>query len=224
MNNLVHIGFIMDGNGRWAKLRNLPRMKGHAEGLNTVDKVIDWCKANSIAVLSLYVFSCENWSRPQSEVDALFDLARKYLKGKNKFVERNIKVVVSGRDANLPRDLVNSIDSITVKTAKCTGLTLNLCINYGGRQDIIDAANQCILKGHKLDDESFRKFLYNSDLPDVDLIVRTGGHMRLSNFMLFQAAYAELIFVDDLWPSVNEQLLDTLLEIYSKRTRNFGAI
>lgn len=224
MSNLVHIGFIMDGNGRWAKLRNLPRLKGHQEGLKAVDKVIDWCKENAIPTLSLYVFSCENWSRPQSEIEALFDLARRYLKGKNKFVERNIKVVISGREDNLPPDLISSINTITLKTAKCTGLTLNLCINYGGRQDIVDAVNQCILKGHKVNDAMFRKFLYNSDLPDVDLIVRTGGQMRLSNFMLFQAAYSELIFVDELWPSIDEPLLNTVLEIYNKRTRKFGAI
>lgn len=219
-----HIGFIMDGNGRWAKLRGCPRIKGHRAGLKTVETVLDLCKKYGIACVSLYVLSTENFSRPKSEVDNLFDLARKYFKKTDTFLKKDIKVLVSGSYEGLPSDLCDAIKNVELKTKLCNSLTLNLCINYGGRNEIIDAVNLILKDGiAAVDKNTFESYLYQQ-LPDLDLIVRTSGELRLSNFMLYQAAYAELYFTDVLWPDFDEKQFLTMLSSFNKRERKFGAI
>jgi len=219
-----HIGFIMDGNGRWAKLRGKPRLNGHKAGLRRVDDVLEMCKKYGIKFVSLYVFSTENWSRPKEEVDNLFDLARQYLKKSKDFLNRDIKVVSSGSKTRLPTDLVENILNIEESTKDCKSLTLNLCINYGGRDEIVHAVNQIIKSGKEVDEKTFSKYLFKPELPELDLVVRTSGEMRLSNFMLYQAAYAELYFTEVLWPDFNEEQFVLMLKSYDKRERKFGDI
>lgn len=214
----------MDGNGRWAKLRGEPRIKGHRAGIKIVDSVLDLCIKYGIKFVSLYVFSTENWSRPQSEVDNLFNLARNYLKRQNTFIKRGIRTVVSGDVARLPSDLAASVAKIENETRDCTRLTLNLCINYGGRDEIINAANKAVAMGKPVDEKSFAALLYHPDLPDLDLVVRTSGELRLSNFMLYRAAYAELYFTDTLWPDFDEEQFKLMLASYCKRERKFGDV
>ena len=219
-----HIGFIMDGNGRWAKLRGFPRIKGHRAGIKTVELVIDLCKKYGIKFVSLYVLSTENFSRPKTEVDNLFDLARKYLKKVDTFLKKDIKVVVSGGFDGLPEDLIDAIKNVEAKTKNGNSLTLNLCINYGGRNEILHAVNSMLKDGVACaDKEMFESYLYKQ-LPDLDLIVRTSGELRLSNFMLYQAAYAELYFTDVLWPDFDEQQFLLMLSSFNKRVRKFGDI
>ena len=218
-----HIGFIMDGNGRWAKLRGYPRIKGHRAGLKTVDNVLDLCKKYGISYVSLYVFSTENWSRPKEEVDNLFNLAREYLKKSNGFRKRDIRVVVSGSMAELPADLAAAVADIERDTCGCASLTLNLCINYGGRDEIIHAVNRMVADGVTADEKTFETYLYKK-LPPLDLVARTSGEMRLSNFMLYQAAYAELYFTDVLWPDFDENEFRRMLVSYAGRERKFGDI
>lgn len=219
-----HIGFIMDGNGRWAKMRGYPRVKGHRAGIKTVESVIDLSKKYGIQCVSLYVLSTENISRPKSEVDNLFDLARKYLKKVDTFLKKDIRVVVSGSSDGLPGDLTDAIKTVETKTKNCKSLTLNLCINYGGRNEIIHAVNAMLKDGVACADKTaFESYLYKQ-LPDLDLIVRTSGELRLSNFMLYQAAYAELYFTDVLWPDFDEQQFVLMLSSFNKRERKFGDI
>ena len=218
-----HIGFIMDGNGRWAKLKGQPRAKGHIAGLNRVDDVLQMCKKYGVQYVSLFVFSTENWSRPQSEIDHLFDLAREYLKKSKSFLKRDIKVLVSGKKDKLPQDLVDEIEKVQNSTKDCKSLVLNLCINYGGRDEIVHAVNKILSLGKQIDEKTIASCLYNQ-LPDLDLVVRTSGEMRLSNFMLFQAAYAELYFTDAMWPDFDENEFVCMLESYNKRERKFGDI
>ena len=218
-----HIGFIMDGNGRWAKLRGYPRVKGHRAGLKTVDNVLDLCKTYGVSYGSVYVFSTENWSRPKEEVDNLFNLAREYLKKSNGFRKRDIRVVVSGSMAELPADLAAAVADIERDTCGCASLTLNLCINYGGRDEIIHAVNRMVADGVTADEKTFETYLYKK-LPPLDLVARTSGEMRLSNFMLYQAAYAELYFTDVLWPDFDENEFRRMLVSYAGRERKFGDI
>ncbi len=218
-----HIGFIMDGNGRWAKLRGYPRVKGHRAGLKTVDNVLDLCKKYGVSYVSLYVFSTENWSRPKEEVDNLFNLAREYLKKSNGFRKRDIRVVVSGSMAELPPYLAAAVADIERDTCGCASLTLNLCINYGGRDEIIHAVNRMVADGVTADEKTFETYLYKK-LPPLDLVARTSGEMRLSNFMLYQAAYAELYFTDVLWPDFDENEFRRMLVSYAGRERKFGDI
>ncbi len=218
-----HIGFIMDGNGRWAKLKGQPRAKGHQAGLDRVDDVLRMCQKYGVQYVSLFVFSTENWSRPQSEVDHLFALAKGYLKKSKSFLKRDIKVLVSGKKDNLPQDLVDEIENVQFQTKDCKSLVLNLCINYGGRDEIVHAVNKILSLGKQIDEKTIASCLYNQ-LPDLDLVVRTSGEMRLSNFMLFQAAYAELYFADVMWPDFDEDEFVYMLESYNKRERKFGDI
>ena len=218
-----HIGFIMDGNGRWAKLRGYPRVRGHRAGLKTVDNVLDLCKKYGVSYVSLYVFSTENWSRPKEEVDNLFNLAREYLKKSNGLRKRDIREVVSGSMAELPADLAAAVADIERDTCGCASLTLNLCINYGGRDEIIHAVNRMVADGVTADEKTFETYLYKK-LPPLVLVARTSGEMRLSNFMLYQAAYAELYFTDVLWPDFDENEFRRMLVSYAGRERKFGDI
>ncbi len=219
----VHVGIIMDGNGRWATKRKLPRLAGHKQGLKVAENIIDYCNNIGIKFLSLYVFSTENWKRPKAEVDGLFALAKNYLDNTVKASEGNVKVVVSGDILALPLPLRNKISKTVCLTQNNTGICVNLCINYGGQTEIVDAVNKLVSSGSAITKENLEGALYNA-LPPVDVIVRTGGEKRLSNFLLYQSAYAELFFTDTLWPDFTEKHLQNILDEYFLRTRKFGAV
>lgn len=218
-----HVAIIMDGNGRWAKSKGLPRAFGHKRGLDVAEKIIDCSIDNGVKFLSLYVFSTENWKRPQTEVESLFGLAEKYLNRFEKFCRDRIRVVVSGEREGLPESLVEKIDYIGKKTAEFDCICINLCINYGSQNEIVQAAQKAALQG-SITMESIAQNLYNPFLPPPDLVIRTGGHKRLSNFLLFQSAYAELYFSDTFWPDFSTKEYSDILEKYAARARTFGGI
>ncbi|MEG2015156.1 MAG: polyprenyl diphosphate synthase, partial [Clostridia bacterium] len=203
-NRLTHLAIIMDGNGRWAQNRGLSRFVGHKEGLNTVKKVASWCIKYEINYLTLFVFSTENWKRPRVEVDGLFSLASKYFDEFINLCKNETKIVVSGSLSELPKSLQNKIIETERKTASNSILTINLCINYGGRKEIVTAINKLLATDTKIDEQSLMSAMYQ-DIPEPDLIVRTGGEKRLSNFLLYQSAYSELYFSDTLWPDFTEE-------------------
>lgn len=223
MNSLQHIGIIMDGNGRWAKAQGLPRIEGHKRGLDVAQNVIEQAVKRGVKVLSLYVFSTENWKRPQAEIDGLFALAEKFFDKFEKFCQDKIKVVVSGERDGLPKRLLNKIDKITAKTVNFDTICVNLCINYGGQTDVVNAVNKVVQSGKPVTVQSLCDNLYNA-LPAPDLIIRTGGQKRLSNFLLFTSAYAELYFCDTLWPDFSPSEFDKIIDEYNGRVRNFGGI
>ena len=194
MNKLTHVAVIADGNGRWAERRGLDRSAGHEQGLNKVEDMMHWCVDIGIPVLSVYCFSWENWNRPKEEVDALFDMANHYFERYREFAENNIRVVISGTDKRVPPDSIEKMECIQRETAHCDGLTLNLCCNYSGRMEIVDA----VAKGARTEEEITAALYHN--LPEPDLIIRTGGFQRLSNFLLWQSAYSALYFTETLFP------------------------
>jgi len=220
-----HIAIIMDGNGRWAKNRHLPRFMGHREGAKRIKKIIKHAGDSGVKYLSVYAFSTENWSRPQKEVEALMDIFQKYLKAEAKNMLRdNIKLIVTGRKDNVSPKLLKAIAEVEELTSKNDGLTFNICFNYGGRAEILDGINKIIESGEKnITDESFRKFLY-SEIPDPELVIRTSGEFRISNFLLWQIAYSEIYVTDVLWPDFDEKEFDKALENYKKRDRRFGGV
>ena len=219
----LHIAVIMDGNGRWAKNRGLPRIAGHRRGLDVAQDFIDYSLKLGVKYLSLFVFSTENWKRPALEVQSLFALADKYLDRFEKFCKDRVRVVVSGEREGLPTKLVEKIRLIEEKTREFDAICVNLCINYGGQREIVEAVKQLNTKGEDVTVEGINSHMYNR-LPPPDIILRTGGHKRLSNFLLFQSAYAELFFSDTLWPDFTNDEYDEILAEFAKRTRNFGGI
>lgn len=223
-NTPQHIAFIMDGNGRWAKKRFMPRMEGHRRGLTVAENVIDQCLALGVKYVSLYVFSTENWKRDQAEVQGLFDLAYRYIDRFETFCKDKARVVVSGRRDRLPQKLLAKIVDIEAKTVEFDKICVNLLIDYGGQNEIADAVARIVASGKQPTEAEIRANLYNAFVPDPDLIVRTGGQKRLSNFMLYQSAYAELYFSDTLWPDFSETELQAIIADYSARVRNFGGI
>ncbi len=222
--NLRHIAFIMDGNGRWAEERGLDRSMGHRQGLKAAEQVIDHSMKIGLKCVSLYVFSTENWKRPQKEIDSLFSLAAKYLDGFEKKYCDKARIVISGRKDRLPARLCKKIVEIEQKTKENSVFCVNLCIDYGGQTEIADAANALALRGEQITPQSIAENLYNAFLPPPDLIVRTGGMQRLSNFLLFNSAYAELYFCNTLWPDFSVEEYDAIVADVSGRVRNFGGI
>ncbi|MBO5103060.1 MAG: di-trans,poly-cis-decaprenylcistransferase [Clostridia bacterium] len=221
-----HIAIIMDGNGRWATKRGLPRNMGHKAGCENLKRIIEHIYDLGISCATFYTFSTENWKRPQEEIDGIFNVVRDYLdEDGDSFVQKDARVVVSGDYSKLPQDLVDSISRIIQKTKNCKTFTLNLAINYGGRDEILRGVNSAIENGQKLDSTAdFAKLLYNADLPEPDFVIRTSGEMRLSNFMLWQMAYSELYFTKIYWPSFTEKQLQKALIDFQKRKRRFGAL
>lgn len=224
MNKLTHVAIIMDGNGRWAKAKGLVRMQGHKQGLVTAEKIIEHSIKRSIKYISLYVFSTENWKRPQKEISTLFSLADKYLDKFQEFCKNQVRVVVSGDKTGLPQKMVDKIELIQNKTAKFDAICVNLCINYGGQADIVQAVNKLVESGTKVTCQSLQQSLYNGFIPAPDIIVRTGGQKRLSNFLLYQSAYSELYFSDTLWPDFTNEEYDAIIADYETRIRNFGGL
>ena len=216
MNELNHIAVIADGNGRWAERRGLDRARGHEEGLNRVEDMMHWCVELGIPILSVYCFSWENWSRPQEEVDSLFELANHYFERYREFAENNIRVLISGTTRRVKPESLEKMERIQRETAHCDGLTLNLCVNYSGRMEIVDA----IAKGARTEEE-ITAALYQR-LPEPDLIIRTGGYRRMSNFLLWQSAYAELYFTDTLFPDLSLGEFRHAVRRFERTRRKFG--
>ena len=221
-----HVAFIIDGNGRWAKLRNKQRTEGHKAGVEAVKNIIDVAKELGIKICSFFVFSTENWKRPKSEVDAIMKMLKDFLKSnKNKNEKENIKLTTMGNLQQLDNDIVKEILEIKEKTKNNKGLIVNICINYGGRSEIINAVNNIIKdKLTEVDENTFNNYLFSSQIPDPDLIIRTSGEYRLSNFMLWQCAYSELYFTKILWPDFGrDELIDAIYD-YQNRERRFGKV
>ena len=220
------VAFIIDGNGRWAKKRGMPRMLGHSAGIETVKKTIDSAEKLGIKEVLFYCFSTENWNRPKQEVDGLFELFRKFVnKDANEYLGRNFKFVLLGDRTRIPSDIIEKVEEIEQKTNDCTKLKVGLCINYGGRLDIVNAVNKLIEEGKKnITEKEFSKYLYSAEFSDPDLIVRTSGEQRISNFMLFQMAYSEFYFTKTLWPDFDSKEFEKAIIDYQKRNRRFGAI
>lgn len=220
-----HVAIIVDGNGRWAKEKGLPRTKGHDAGLKNLKKLSKYILSKGIAVLSLYVFSTENFKREEQEVDHLMDLFILMFKKEQKFfIDNNIKVVFSGRDNPLRSDVIKARDEMSEVTKNNTGGIVNICLNYGGRAEIVDATKRLINDKVNIDDiteELFSHYLYQ-DLPDVDLLIRTSGEERISNFLLWQLSYAEFYFPETYFPDFDEKEFDKALVEYTSRDRRFG--
>lgn len=225
--SLNHIAFIMDGNGRWATKRGLPRLAGHAEGVKALKKTILACLKFNIKYATFYAFSTENWKRDKKEVDGIFSLLKKYVKKeKDFFVKKKIKFNVIGVLDPFPKDLKKILNDTIDKTKDLgDNLVISVALNYGGRDEIIRAVNKMIESGEKeVDEKKFSLYLDTKTLPDPDLIVRTSGEKRLSNFLLYQLAYSELYFPDTYWPDFNEKEVLKCIEVYYKRERKFGGI
>lgn len=219
-----HIAIIMDGNGRWATRRGLPRNLGHKAGIKAIEKTIDAMIKFQIPILSLFAFSTENWKRDKKEIDGIFSLVRDYIsQNKEAFLKKGVRVLSMGDLSPFPEDLVTSLNDVQEKTKDNKRLILNLALNYGGRRDIVRAVNQVIQdKKSKIDEKEFEKYLYSYPLPDPDLVIRTSGEMRLSNFMMYQLAYCELYFTPVLWPDFGEKDLKKAIKDFQKRERRFG--
>ncbi|SMO41173.1 undecaprenyl diphosphate synthase [Balnearium lithotrophicum] len=222
----VHVGIIMDGNGRWAVRRGLPRIEGHRKGAETTEKIVIAAKNIGVKYLSLYAFSTENWKRPREEVNFLFSLMYEYVRSKLElFLENNVRFRVIGRLWELPDFLQEGFGWMEEQTSKCNGMTAVFAVNYGGRQEIVDAVNRIIGSGkEKVNLDEFKNYLYMPELPDLDLLIRTSGELRISNFLLWQSAYTELWFTDTLWPDFTEEEFKKAIEDFRKRERRFGGI
>lgn len=220
-----HIAIIMDGNGRWAAKRLLPRSAGHEAGGRAFEKVIFRADELGVKFLTVYAFSTENWKRPEGEISGLMKLLVKTLDSFKKYSSQNMRLLVSGRREPLSAGVLERIDRVTAETAVNSGLTINLALNYGARQEITDAVNKILAEGKtKVADEELSAYMYNSQIPDPELIIRTSGEERISNFLLWQAAYSEFYFTNVLWPDFDGAELDKAVAEYKKRKRNFGGI
>ena len=229
----AHIAIIMDGNGRWARQRNFPRIMGHRAGVDPVRTAVETCAQLGVEALTLYAFSVENWKRPRHEIDALWSLLRFYLRRELPNLRRNdIQLVAIGRLESLPEAVQQELQSVMQKTAQNRGMRLNLAINYGGRTELVDAVNSMLenakaegsLDALEITEESISEHLYTAGLKDLDLLIRTSGEMRISNFLLWQIAYAELYVTDTLWPDFTRtELLEAIFD-FQNRERRFGGL
>jgi len=220
-----HLAIILDGNRRWAKLRGLKTLEGHKKGFETLIDLVKHCKKRNIKILSVFAFSTENFKRTKEEVDYLMNLFITGFKSKKKELEKeNIKVIFSGTKDNLNQEVIKIMDELTELTKDKDGPIFNICLNYGGRQEIIDALKIIIKENiniNEITEETINKYLYQ-DLPPIDYLIRTSGEVRISNFMLWQLSYAEMYFTETMFPDFNEERLDEALIEYEKRNRRFG--
>jgi len=227
-----HIAIIMDGNGRWARERNLPRAKGHRAGADSIIAILEESGRLGIEVLTLFSFSSENWKRPEEEVDALMGLSLEYMRSeRQRLVDNNIRFVPIGRRNGLPGDVLREMDATTMATSHCTGATLCVAMNYGGRTEIVDAVRSIakeavdgLLNPDEIDESVIEASLYTAGLPEPDLLIRTSGEMRISNFLLWQISYAEIHVTDVLWPDFRADQLHTAIRDYARRERRFGGV
>ena len=227
-----HVAIIMDGNGRWARARGVPRLMGHRAGLEAVREVVRGCDVLGIEVLTLYTFSTENWNRPRREVQALMGILRQSLRQERRELrERNVQLRVIGRIEDLPPPVRETIEQTQAHLAGCTGLVLNLALSYGGRGEILDAVRRLLndtrtrrIPASQVDETLLSSYLYTAGLPDPDLLIRTSGEMRISNFMLWQLAYTELWVTATLWPDFRRRHLFQAVADYQQRERRFGRV
>jgi undecaprenyl diphosphate synthase len=223
-----HVAIIMDGNGRWAKQRDLSRVEGHRAGMENMRSVIEHFNHLSVKYLTLYGFSTENWNRPKEEVDGLLNLLQEIIDEEIlKMHRQGVRIRHLGQLERLPRKLQLAISKAVDLTKNNTGLNVSFAFNYGGRTEIVDAARRLIAEGvpaEKIDEKMFSRYLYTADLPEVDLLIRTGGELRVSNFLIWQAAYSEYYFTDVLWPDFNQLEADKALLAYNQRQRRFGGL
>lgn len=226
-----HIAFIMDGNGRWAKKRGLPRSAGHVEGAKTFKKIVRYCKDIGIENITFYAFSTENWKRPDEEVSAIMNLMREYLVEVRKHITENTRLIVLGDKSAFSPDLKRGFEEIEYDSKDFKEMTLNMAINYGSRHEITNAVRALAkqvqegsLDPDDITEETISQALYTKELPDVDLMIRPSGEYRISNFLLWQSAYAELYFCDTLWPDFSPKDVDAALLEYAKRNRRFGGV
>ena len=223
-----HVAIIMDGNGRWAAQRHLPRVEGHRAGIDSVRDVVESSARLGIEVLTLYAFSVENWKRPRAEVNTLMMLLKRYIRLElGTLLKNNIQFRVIGRSEDLAPDVQHELEIGIRQTANNTGMQFNIALNYGGRAEIVDAARRAIASGmaaDELDERRFSEFLYTSGQPDPDLLIRTSGEMRVSNFLLWQIAYAEIWVTETLWPDFRCRHLLEAVVAYQKRDRRYGGI
>jgi len=224
----AHVAIIMDGNGRWAAERHLPRVEGHRAGIDSVRDVVETSARLGIEVLTLYAFSIENWKRPRAEVATLMLLLKRYLRSElNTLLKNNIRFRVIGRTDELAPDVQTELAMAIKRTATNTGMLFNIALNYGGRAEIVDAARRAMASGltpADLDEQRFGEFLYTAGQPDPDLLIRTSGEMRVSNFLLWQIAYAEIWVIDTFWPDFRCRHLLEAIVAYQKRDRRYGGI
>jgi len=223
-----HVAFIMDGNGRWAEQRGLPRLEGHRSGYENIRPLIRCLDKHGIKFVTLYAFSTENWGRPEDEVNGLFQLLEEVIDEESRELHKNgVKIRHIGRLEELPERMRKSIDQSEKLTVNNTGMTLGVALNYGGRMEIIDAARRLIARGvppQDIDEKLFGDYLYTAGFPNVDMVIRTGGEIRTSNFLIWQAAYSEYYFTPVLWPDFKEGDLEKALLTYSRRQRRFGGL
>ena len=228
MNQLNHLAIIMDGNGRWAKQNKLPRTAGHYRGVEVLRNITICAIKLGIKCLTVYAFSTENWKRSMEEVNYIMSLPKiffsRYIQ---ELMDNNVRIMIIGDRSKIPAETMSVIDDAINTTKDNTGIILNFAFNYGARDEIVKAAKAYALdykegKVKDLDEESFSNYLYTKDLPEVDLLIRTGSEMRLSNFLLYQLAYSEFVVIDTLWPDFSSDVLDQCIEEYSNRKRNFG--
>ncbi len=225
MNNLNHLAVIMDGNGRWAERQGKKRSAGHEQGAKNVRVITEYCAKIGVEYLTLYAFSTENWKRPKAEIEFLMKLLGKFLKKELKTLkENNIRFDVIGDISKFSTSLQKIILKVKNETSTCSGLTQILAINYGSRDEITRAVNEAIRQGVEVKEKDISKLLDTSNFPDIDLLIRTGGDQRLSNFLLWQSAYAELFFTSTLWPDFSTGELETVLSKYETTSRRFGAL
>ena len=221
-----HVVIIMDGNGRWAERKNLSRITGHREGIKSVSSIVGAGREVGLKYITLFAFSAQNWNRPKKEVLALMELLKQYLiEEGERLVEQDIKLNAIGRLHQLPEDVLKILNSIIIKTKNCKAMTLTLALSYGSREEIVDTMKKLIKKGidpDKIDEETISKNLYTADIPDPDLLIRTSGEMRISNFLLWQLAYTEIYVTKTLWPNFRKRHLIKAIQNYQNRERRFG--
>jgi undecaprenyl diphosphate synthase len=227
-----HVAIIMDGNGRWARARGLPRPLGHREGVEALRRTVDACPDLGVTHLTVFSFSTENWTRPQEEIDALFDLLRKFVeRDLAKLLEAGVRIRIIGSREGLAPDILSLIDRSVALTAANTKFTLNIAFNYGGRSEIVSAVREIARRAkageidpERIDEALISRMVWTADSPDPDLVIRTSGELRLSNFLLWSGAYAELMFLDLWWPDFTRETMEQAIDAFRRRDRRFGGL
>ncbi len=226
-----HIGIIMDGNGRWAKQRLMPRSMGHKQGAAVFKKTINWCRELGVKCATFYAFSTENWKRPADEVQGIMDLLRRYIKDLRASARENIRIVIIGDISRFDEDIRTELVDIMNDTRENDGFIASIALNYGGRAELVKAARELCgevsrgtLKASDISEETIERHLYTCDMPPLDLVIRPSGEQRLSNFLIWQAAYAEFVFMDVLWPDFTKKHLEYAIEQFALRSRRYGGI
>ena len=223
-----HIAIIMDGNGRWAKEKGKLRVEGHKKGAENIEKIIDYSIKLGVKYLTVYAFSTENWRRPEAEVKALMKLFAKYLDDKKEELKKQgVKLLVTGTEENIPNKLLKKIRNTEEYLSDCNQITFNIAFNYGGRKEIVDGINKIIKENREnkeINEEEFKKYMYRPEIPDPELVIRTSGEFRVSNFLLWEIAYSEFYVTNVYWPDFDEREYDLAIASYNKRDRRFGGV